>query len=710
MNELKPIPEEWLTLLNDEQKEAIENIYGPLLIIAGAGSGKTRVLTYRYAHLIKTYGINFENVLAITFTNKAANEMKDRISHLLNLELSPKWISTFHSLCVKMLRIHGHLIGFNNNFTIYDQSDSTKLIRNCMKDSDIDTKQYAPKRIQANISALKNQRILPGEAVEFAQSFFDVKVAEVYSAYQKKLMLANSMDFDDLLLKAVELLETSDKSLDYWSTKFQFIMIDEYQDTNMVQYRLIELLSSKHKNICVVGDSDQSIYAFRGADIRNIEEFEKDFKNAKVISLEKNYRSSQKILDIANSVISNNPRKKDKKLWTENEEGLDVNMLEFNSERDESRWIAEEIKKKLDNDEFNEIAIFYRTNNQSRLFEEELRKLSLNYKVVGNVRFYDRKEIKDILSYLNYLINPDDTVSFERVLNVPKRGIGESTLQKLRDFANENNLSISKSIENLDQISNLSERVKKQITNFTDIINELKSFALQGPSKTITKTLELTGYKDELIKEGTLDSQMRLENLDELLTSAFEFENLYEEDIEDPFTVLRDYLESIALFTESDDVNQEDKILLMTLHNAKGLEFPAVFMTGMEENIFPSQRSETDFEIQEERRLCYVGMTRAEQKLYLTYSNTRTMWGGTNYYLPSRFLDEAKPFYKQLNVNKESHETLKETIESIGKKVIHKKYGTGIVEEVNGNEITVNFGDEHGIKHLDIEWAPIEFE
>ena len=710
MNELKPIPEEWLTLLNDEQKEAIENIYGPLLIIAGAGSGKTRVLTYRYAHLIKTYRINFENVLAITFTNKAANEMKDRISHLLNLELSPKWISTFHSLCVKMLRIHGHLIGFNNNFTIYDQSDSTKLIRNCMKDSDIDTKQYAPMRIQANISALKNQRILPGEAVEFAQSFFDVKVAEVYSAYQKKLMLANSMDFDDLLLKAVELLETSDKSLDYWSTKFQFIMIDEYQDTNMVQYRLIELLSSKHKNICVVGDSDQSIYAFRGADIRNIEEFEKDFKNAKVITLEKNYRSSQKILDIANSVISNNPRKKDKKLWTENEEGLDVNMLEFNSERDESRWIAEEIKKKLDNDEFNEIAIFYRTNNQSRLFEEELRKLSLNYKVVGNVRFYDRKEIKDILSYLNYLINPDDTVSFERVLNVPKRGIGESTLQKLRDFANENNLSISKSIENLDQISNLSERVKKQITNFTDIINELKSFALQGPSKTITKTLELTGYKDELIKEGTLDSQMRLENLDELLTSAFEFENLYEEDIEDPFTVLRDYLESIALFTESDDVNQEDKILLMTLHNAKGLEFPAVFMTGMEENIFPSQRSETDFEIQEERRLCYVGMTRAEQKLYLTYSNTRTMWGGTNYYLPSRFLDEAKPFYKQLNVNKESHEDINKTVESIGKKVIHKKYGTGIVEEVNGNEITVNFGDEHGIKHLDIEWAPIEFE
>ncbi len=710
MNKIKPLPEEWSGLLNSEQKEAIENIQGPLLIIAGAGSGKTRVLTYRYAHLIKTYGINFENILAITFTNKAANEMKERISQLLNLELSPKWISTFHSLCVKMLRIHGHHIGFNNNFTIYDQSDSTKLIRNCMKDSDIDTKQYSPKRIQAHISSLKNQRILPGEAIEFAQSFFDVKVAEVYSSYQKKLMLANSMDFDDLLVKAVELLETSDKSLDYWSSKFKYIMIDEYQDTNMVQYRLVELLASKYKNICVVGDSDQSIYAFRGADIRNIQEFENDFKNAKVISLEKNYRSSQKILDIANAVISNNPRNKEKKLWTENEVGLDVNLIEFNSERDESKWIADEINKLLNQNEYSEIAIFYRTNNQSRLFEEELRKLSLNYKVVGNVRFYDRKEIKDIISYLNFLINPEDTISFERILNVPKRGIGESTLQKLRDYSNTNEISLSESINNLSKISNLSERAKKQIINFQEIINELKTFALQGPSITITKTLELTGYKDELVKEGTLESQMRLENLDELLTSAFEFENLYEEEVEDPFTILRDYLESIALFTDSDDVNQEDRILLMTLHNAKGLEFPAVFITGMEENIFPSQRSESDFEIQEERRLCYVGMTRAEKKLYLSYSNTRTMWGGTNYYLPSRFIDEAKPYLKEIKTQQESTESNIFSENNLGKKVIHEKYGSGIVEEVNGNEITVNFGDEHGIKHLDIEWAPIKFE
>ena len=648
MDKIKSIPDEWKELVNDDQKRSIEHIYGPLLIIAGAGSGKTRVLTYRYAHLVKNYSISFENILAITFTNKAANEMKERISKLLNLEVSPKWISTFHSSCVKILRIHGHLIGFKNNFTIYDQSDSSKLIRNCMREGDVDLKQYSPKRFQAHISSLKNMRISPGEAIENAESFFEVKVAEIYTSYEKKLILSNSMDFDDLLIKTVELLETSDKALDYWSNKFQYIMVDEYQDTNLVQYKLIELLSSKHKNLCVVGDSDQSIYAFRGADIRNIQEFEKDFSNATIITLEKNYRSSQKILDIANAVISNNPRNKEKNLWTDNEDGVDVNAIRFNSERDEGRWIVEEISKIIKDGENNEIAIFYRTNNQSRIFEEELRKLSINYKVVGNVRFYDRKEIKDVLSYLNFLVNPDDAVSFERILNVPKRGIGESTLQKLRDYANSKNISVSNVLDHINEIDTLSDRVIKQLALFSNLIIELKTFAIEGPSKSIEKILDLTGYKNELIKEGTLESQMRVENLDELLTSAVEFENLYEEEIDDPFHKVRDYLESLALFTESDNITDEDTVLLMTLHNAKGLEFPIVFMTGMEENVFPSQKSENEFEIQEERRLCYVGMTRAEKKLYLTYSSTRTLWAGTNYNLPSRFLDEAKPFYNCL--------------------------------------------------------------
>jgi len=711
MDKIKSIPNEWEELVNDEQKRAIEHIYGPLLIIAGAGSGKTRVLTYRYAHLVKNYSVSFEKILAITFTNKAANEMKERISKLLNLEVSPKWISTFHSSCVKILRIHGHLIGFKNNFTIYDQSDSAKLIRNCMRENDVDLKQYSPKRFQAHISSLKNMRTSPGEAVENAESFFEVKVAEIYTSYEKKLILSNSMDFDDLLIKTVELLETSDQALDYWSNKFEYIMVDEYQDTNLVQYKLIELLSSKYKNLCVVGDSDQSIYAFRGADIRNIQEFEKDFTKATIITLEKNYRSSQKILDIANAVISHNPRKKEKNLWTDNEDGLDVNAIRFGSERDEGRWIGEEISKIINEDKNNEIAIFYRTNNQSRIFEEELRKLSINYRVVGNVRFYDRKEIKDILSYLNFLVNQDDAVSFERVLNVPKRGIGESTLQKLRDYANSRNISVSNVLEHINEIDTLSDRVIKQLTTFKNLIIELKTHAIKGPSQSIEKILELTGYKKELIKEGTLESQMRIENLDELLTSAVEFENLYEEEIDDPFHKVRDYLESLALFTDSDNITNEDNVLLMTLHNAKGLEFPVVFMTGMEENVFPSQRSENEFEIQEERRLCYVGMTRAEKKLYLTYSSTRTLWAGTNYNLPSRFLDEAKPFFKELEVIDSNSSDLLDLQEDMtGKQVVHEKYGKGSVVEMSGNEITIDFGEEWGIKHLDAEWAPIKFE
>jgi len=711
MQEIVQIPDNWNNLVNEKQKEAIEHTHGPLLIVAGAGSGKTRVLTYRYAHLVMSHSVNYSNILAITFTNKAANEMKERISKLLDLDIYPKWISTFHSSCVKILRTHGHLIGYKTNFTIYDQSDSSKLIRNCMRDNGVDLKQYSPRRFQASISGLKNMRISPGEAIESAESFFDVKVAEIYSSYEKKLMLANSMDFDDLLIKTVDLLETSEEALNYWSSKFKYIMVDEYQDTNLVQYKLIELLSSKHKNLCVVGDSDQSIYAFRGADIRNIQEFEKDFQNAKIITLDKNYRSSQKILDIANAVISNNPRSQDKKLWTDNSEGLDVNVVEFSSERDEAKWITSEIKEILAKNKKTEIAIFYRTNNQSRIFEEELRRNSINYKVVGNVRFYDRKEIKDILSYLNFLVNPDDSVSFERVLNVPKRGIGESTLQKLRDFSNNKNSSVSNSLDNLEELDFLSARVLNKLKEFKDLIIDLKSHAIKGPSEAIIKTLELTGYKNQLIKDGTLESQMRIENLDELINSAFEFENLYEEDVEDPYVVLRDYLESLALFTNTDSIEDEDKVLLMTLHNAKGLEFPYVFMTGMEENIFPSQKSENDFEIQEERRLCYVGMTRAEEKLFLTYSQTRTLWGGTTYNLKSRFLDEAESYFKEIKVkNLSSLNSLAPDNGKVGNTVTHEKYGKGIIEEISGNEITINFGEEWGVKYLDAEWAPIKFD
>ena len=707
------LPEDWKKLLNPSQIQAIETINGPVLIMAGAGSGKTRVLTHRYAHLVKHHNVDVEQILAITFTNKAAEEMKSRISKLLNLKISPKWISTFHSLCVKILRIHGDKIGYKSNFTIYDQSDSNKVIRNCMSENNVDLKQYSPKRFQAHISNLKNSMISPGEALENAESFFEVKVAEIYSSYEKKLIIANSMDFDDLLIKTVELLQTNESILKFWSNKFQFIMVDEYQDTNFVQYKLVELLGSNNKNVCVVGDSDQSIYAFRGADIRNIIEFEKDFSNATVIQLDKNYRSSKKILNLANSVISNNPRKIEKNLWTDNEDGLDISSFRFRSEKDEARWVAEEVKNLIDSSKENEVAIFYRTNSQSRLFEEELRILNINYKVIGSVRFYDRKEIKDIISYLQFLVNDSDTVAFERIVNVPRRGIGESTVKKIRVYLNETEKSIFEALESIEEIKNISPRIKGSLSEFKDLITELKSYSLQGPSKTIQKVLELTGYKMSLIKEGTLESQMRLENIEELLNSAFSFENLYEEEIDEPYGMLRDYLESIALFSETDKLEDADRVLLMTLHNAKGLEFPYVFMTGMEENLFPHERSSQgdNSEIEEERRLCYVGITRAEKKLYLTHAWSRTLWGGTVYNLPSRFLEEGSSHFDTVDFSLDTNQKDSTQLEvGTGQKIIHEKYGEGLVLEVQGNEITVQFNDDIGVKYLDVEWAPIKFQ
>ena len=707
------LPEDWKKLLNPSQIQAIETINGPVLIMAGAGSGKTRVLTHRYAHLVKHHNVDVEQILAITFTNKAAEEMKSRISKLLNLKISPKWISTFHSLCVKILRIHGDKIGYKSNFTIYDQSDSNKVIRNCMSENNVDLKQYSPKRFQAHISNLKNSMTSPGEALENAESFFEVKVAEIYSSYEKKLIIANSMDFDDLLIKTVELLQTNESILKFWSNKFQFIMVDEYQDTNFVQYKLVELLGSNNKNVCVVGDSDQSIYAFRGADIRNIIEFEKDFSNATIIQLDKNYRSSKKILNLANSVISNNPRKIEKNLWTDNEDGLDISSFRFRSEKDEARWVAEEVKNLIDSSKENEVAIFYRTNSQSRLFEEELRMLNINYKVIGSVRFYDRKEIKDIISYLQFLVNDSDTVAFERIVNVPRRGIGESTVKKIRVYLNETGKSIFEALESIEEIKNISPRIKGSLSEFKDLITELKSYSLQGPSKTIQKVLELTGYKMSLIKEGTLESQMRIENIEELLNSAFSFENLYEEEIDEPYGILRDYLESIALFSETDKLEDADRVLLMTLHNAKGLEFPYVFMTGMEENLFPHERSSQgdNSEIEEERRLCYVGITRAEKKLYLTHAWSRTLWGGTVYNLPSRFLEEGSSHFDTVDFSLDTNQKDSTQLEvGTGQKIIHEKYGEGLILEVQGNEITVQFNDDIGVKYLDVEWAPIKFQ
>ena len=706
------IDSSWVELLNDNQIQAVETINGPLLVVAGAGSGKTRVLTYRYAHLVQKYNINTDSILAITFTKKAAEEMKERISELLSLDIPPIWVTTFHSACAKILRRHISRIGFSNSFSIYDAQDSVRLVSNCLKELDMDTKQYRPKHVHAQISTWKNKMILPGTVIDEANSFYETKIAEVYAKYEQKLILSNSLDFDDLLLKTVELFSTDKDSLAFWSKKFQYIMVDEYQDTNYVQYKIVELISRDHKNICVVGDSDQSIYAFRGADIRNIDEFDKDFSDAKTIVLDRNYRSTQKILDAANSVISCNKKRKSKNLWTEKIEGPEISSIKFSNENDETRWIVQEIKENIEDKSYGEIAIFYRMNSQSRILQEALTRERVPYKVIGDVRFYERKEIKDIIAYLSLISNPDNEIAFERIINVPRRGIGSATIEKLKNKAGELGVPLSQLVYRIEEVDSLSERVLKQLNNFQEILIAIKTSAIKGPVEAISSMLEVTNYEEMLKQE--VDFESRWENVESLITGASEFELEVEEEMlnkDDPYSLLTAYLENLSLFSATDDLDGGSKIVLMTLHNAKGLEFDTVFITGMEENIFPHELSMDD--VEEERRLCYVGMTRARERLFLTHSWARSSWGGTFYNPPSRFLEEAKECINHIDsTDYSSYESKTNTTQGIeeGKDVKHKVYGSGKIIEVDGSEITIDFGEENGVKHFDTEWAPLEFE
>ena len=706
------IDSSWVELLNENQIQAVETVNGPLLVVAGAGSGKTRVLTYRYAHLVQKYNINTDSILAITFTKKAAEEMKERISELLSLDVPPIWVTTFHSACAKILRRHISRIGFSNSFSIYDAQDSTRLVSNCLKELDMDTKQYRPKHVHAQISTWKNKMILPGTVIDEANSFYETKIAEVYAKYEQKLILSNSLDFDDLLLKTVELFSTDKDSLAFWSKKFQYIMVDEYQDTNYVQYKIVELISRDHKNICVVGDSDQSIYAFRGADIRNIDEFDKDFSDAKTIVLDRNYRSTQKILDAANSVISCNKKRKSKNLWTEKVEGPEISSIKFSNENDETRWIVQEIKENIEDKSYGEIAIFYRMNSQSRILQEALTRERVPYKVIGDVRFYERKEIKDIIAYLSLISNPDNEIAFERIINVPRRGIGSATIEKLKNKAEELGVPLSQLVYRIEEVDSLSERVLKQLSNFQEILIAIKTAAIKGPVEAISSMLEFTNYEEMLKQE--VDFESRWENVESLITGASEFELEVEEEMlnkDDPYSLLTAYLENLSLFSATDDLDEGNKIVLMTLHNAKGLEFDTVFITGMEENIFPHELSMDD--VEEERRLCYVGMTRARERLFLTHSWARSSWGGTFYNPPSRFLEEAKECIKHIDSTEySSYESKTNTTQGIeeGRDVKHKVYGSGKIIEVDGSEVTIDFGEENGVKHFDTEWAPLEFE
>ncbi len=635
--------------LNPEQIRAVKHDEGPLLVLAGAGSGKTRVLTQRIAYLIREKKVSPYNILAITFTNKAANEMKQRVAGQLGRDVRDLWISTFHSACVRILRRHADLIGYSPGFVIYDDADQQTLIKQCMKELDISDKKYSPRIFSAAISDAKNKLIGPEEYQRGAADFQQRQNSSVYNIYQRKIKQNNALDFDDLILETVHLFRTQPDILDLYREKFRYILVDEYQDTNHAQYVLVNLLAKKHRNICVVGDPDQSIYRFRGADIDNILNFEQDYPDAEVITLQQNYRSTRAILQAANSVISNNEMRKDKKLNTENDEGELITHYTGADEYGESRFVANEISR-LSREKgyvWSQFAVLYRTHAQSRVLEEALLQSGIPYRIVGGLKFYDRKEIKDLLAYLRVISNPADNISLQRIINVPRRGIGDATLQLLNDFTADQQISLWQCLQQVQWIEGLSTRAVNQLQRFSAVITDLQQDKLMLSCTDLVKqVLARSGYQNMLEQEQSVEAQTRLENIKEFMSVT----QLYDEQSEHPD--LDEFLAEISLVTDLDknsdnqendgtDKDLDNAVVLMSLHSAKGLEFPVVFLTGMEERIFPHSRSLLDQnELEEERRLCYVGITRAQRKLYITNVRKRFLYGTANYNEVSRFIEE----------------------------------------------------------------------
>lgn len=634
--------------LNPPQREAVITTEGPLLIMAGAGSGKTRVLTHRIAYLIATKKTAPWGILAITFTNKAAREMQERVSKLVGSEGRDIWVSTFHSMCVRILRRDIERIGFTSNFSILDSADQLSVIRNCMKDLNIDTKKFEPKAIQSAMSTAKNELVTPAQYESKIGDYFEGIVAKVYTMYQKRLKANNSLDFDDLIMTTIQLFKEMPEVLDFYQKKFQYIHVDEYQDTNRAQYMLTRMLADKHHRICVVGDSDQSIYRWRGADISNILNFEEDYPEARTILLEQNYRSTSNILDAANAVIALNSGRKPKKLWTDKTGGDKIKVYRADSEHDEGYFVTSEISKNVNKGKsYQDHAILYRTNAQSRVIEEILIKSDIPYQIVGGIKFYDRKEIKDVLAYLRLLSNPDDDISLTRIINVPKRGIGDTTVGKLAAAAGERGVSIFKVLEVVDDLG-FAGRTRNALVEFYDMIAALhRMVEYLSVTELTEKILEMSQYRLEFQNENTLESKARLENIDEFLSVTMEFEKNNED------KSLVSFLTDLALIADIDSMNddeeeQDDAVVLMTMHSAKGLEFPVVFIIGMEEGVFPHSRTFMDEEeLEEERRLAYVGITRAEQQLFLSCAQMRTLFGRTTANPPSRFLDEIPEDLKE---------------------------------------------------------------
>ena len=718
--------------LNPAQREGVAATDGPVLVVAGAGSGKTRVLTYRIAHLIRDLGVSPHAILAITFTNKAADEMKERVSNLVGGIAESMWVSTFHSACVRILRREAHRLGYKSAFSIYDAADSLRLITMCVSDLDLDPKRFPPRSIRAAISNAKNEMIDYETYRSQDSGFYHEQISDVYRLYQQRLLEASAMDFDDLLMITVELLGAFPEVLEHYQRRFQYVLVDEYQDTNHAQYMLVKLLTDAHRNLCVVGDQDQSIYRFRGADIRNILEFEKDYPDARIVVLDRNYRSTEIILEAANAVIDNNMHRKPKRLWTDLGRGELITRFEAQDEHDEAAFVADQIEL-LDDQGYHrqDMAVFYRTNAQSRVLEEVFVRYGIPYNVVGGVKFYERREVRDALAYLRLLANRTDEVAVKRVINVPKRGIGQSTIAHIDRFAQDGRLSFSDGLTRIDDIGMVAARSALRVKEFVGLIDRLEEAAADGPRAAIDAVLAETGYVAELEAERSVEALGRVENLRELASVAEEFEESMDGSItaDGPWATLSGlrklelFLETVSLVTDIDELDDKaEAVTLMTLHTAKGLEYPVIFIVGMEDGVFPHSRSLGDpEELEEERRLCYVGVTRAEEKLYLTHAWQRMLFGSSNFNPPSRFLGEIPENLvtmapKRTRKSQESFSTSPGSTVSadeigVGDRIVHGKWGSGVVEESTGTgdraEAWVVF-DESGRKRLLLAWAPMQ--
>ena len=748
--------------MNDKQAEAVLTTAGPLLVMAGAGSGKTRVLTHRVAYLIEEKGVLPWNILAITFTNKAAKEMQERVGKLLGEGAQDIWVSTFHSLCVRILRRDIEKLGYNRAFTIADTSEQRTLMKQVCAELNIDPKKFDPRSILSTISNAKNALLTPKDYAAKAgsdnnpHSMYSQVVARAYKLYQEQLEANQALDFDDLIMKTIELFEQDPETLEFYQDRFHYIHVDEYQDTNDAQYKLVHMLADKYENICVVGDADQSIYGWRGANIENILNFERDYPGAHTVMLEQNYRSTQNILDAANEVIKNNNGRKDKNLWTENGQGDKISYYQAQNEHDEAQYIVSKIQEEHDKHgyHYNDFAILYRTNAQSRVIEETFMKSSVPYTMVGGHKFYDRKEIRDILAYLTLIVNHQDSMSFSRVVNTPKRGIGLTSVEHLREFANDNHWSLLEASQNVDIANTITARTRNKLADFGQLIKDLdKQAEFLSITELTDQILERSGYNKMLQKDNSLEAQARQENLGEFKSVTQEYDKQHADDDVDNRQKLVNFLADLALVSDQDDVDEQaPAVTLMTLHAAKGLEFPVVFLVGMEEGIFPLSRALLeDDELEEERRLAYVGITRAKKKLYLTNAVSRLLYGRVQRNQPSRFVEEISPelleeegggmnsFGSSLPFDKRA--ALKPTYRSqqskhhyrdagkrvapvtnngtgadklswkAGDKVTHKKWGQGTVVKISGTgndmELDIAFPNQ-GVKRLLASFAPIK--